>query len=258
MKSIINYINEKLKINSQDIDLGYKYFPKDQYELRELISDHILAQAKETHTSVDLSDIDVSKITDMSKLFYKFDYLEKINVSGWDISNVETLESCFGEMKNLKEINGLDDWDLSKVKNINAMFYKCKSLTKLDLSGWDTKSVTSMDAVFSYCENLKEIIYSGVCADLCVMDFARTYARYLDEINKDVKLFVVKSTIDTFDAPNHNRYEWNENVHIFTNEIGIYEYEDIDIYGYGFNDFYLRENKIKNLKNFQNPIDKSF
>ena len=57
-------------------------------------------------------------------------------------------------------------------------------------------------------KNLKEIIYSGVCADLCVMDFARTNARYLDQINKRAKLFVVKSTIDTFDAPGHNREEW--------------------------------------------------
>ena len=55
---------------------------------------------------------------------------------------------------------------------------------------------------------LKEVIFEGVCADLCVMDFARTYARYLDEINKDVKLFVVKNTIDTFDALGHNREEW--------------------------------------------------
>lgn len=55
---------------------------------------------------------------------------------------------------------------------------------------------------------LKEVIFEGVCADLCVMDFARTYARYLDEINKRTKLFVVKNAIDTFDAPNHNREEW--------------------------------------------------
>lgn len=57
-------------------------------------------------------------------------------------------------------------------------------------------------------KNLREIIYSGVCADLCVMDFARTNARYLDQINKKVKLFVVKSTIDTFDAPGHKKDEW--------------------------------------------------
>ncbi len=58
--------------------------------------------------------------------------------------------------------------------------------------------------------NLKEVVFEGVCADLCVMDFARTYARYLDEINKEAKLFVVKNAIDTFDAPEHNKDEWIE------------------------------------------------
>lgn len=57
-------------------------------------------------------------------------------------------------------------------------------------------------------KNLKEVIYNGVCADLCVMDFARTNARFLDQINKEAKLFAVKSTIDTFDAPGHDREEW--------------------------------------------------
>lgn len=57
-------------------------------------------------------------------------------------------------------------------------------------------------------KGLKEIVIEGVCADLCVMDFARTNARFLDEINKDAKIFVVKNAIDTFDAPDHNRIEW--------------------------------------------------
>lgn len=56
--------------------------------------------------------------------------------------------------------------------------------------------------------NLKEIIIVGVCADLCVMDFARTLSRYLDQLNLDVNIHVIESAIDTFDAPGHNRDEW--------------------------------------------------
>lgn len=59
-------------------------------------------------------------------------------------------------------------------------------------------------------KNLKSIIYSGVVIDLCVGEFAVTNSRFLDQINKEVKLFLVKSTTDTFDAPNHNREEWTE------------------------------------------------
>lgn len=77
-------------------------------------------------------------------------------------------------------------------------------------------------------KNLKEIVYSGVCADLCVMDFARTNARFLDQINKDVKLFVVKSTIDTFDAPNHNREEWLDIACKVMNQAGIEVVENVE------------------------------
>lgn len=56
--------------------------------------------------------------------------------------------------------------------------------------------------------SLNEIVIGGVCADLCVMDFARTFSRYLDEINKRAKIFVVENTIDTYDSIDHNREEW--------------------------------------------------
>ena len=77
-------------------------------------------------------------------------------------------------------------------------------------------------------KNLKEIIYSGVCADLCVMDFARTNARFLDQINKKVKLFVVKSTIDTFDAPGHNREEWLNIAYKVMEQAGIEIVENVE------------------------------
>ena len=77
-------------------------------------------------------------------------------------------------------------------------------------------------------KNLKEIIYNGVCADLCVMDFARTNARFLDQINKKVKLFVVKSTIDTFDAPGHNKEEWIDIACKVMAQAGIEVVENVD------------------------------
>ena len=57
-------------------------------------------------------------------------------------------------------------------------------------------------------DNLNEIVIGGVCADLCVMDFARTFSRYLDEINRRAKIFVVENTIDNYDSLDHNREEW--------------------------------------------------
>ena len=67
---------------------------------------------------------------------------------------------------------------------------------------------------------LKEIIVAGVCTDLCVFDFTRTYLRYLDEINKPVKLFVVRNATDTFDAEGHDRNEWTEMAYKFMEQAG--------------------------------------
>ena len=77
-------------------------------------------------------------------------------------------------------------------------------------------------------KNLKEIIIEGVCADLCVMDFTRTQARFLDEINKEAKIFVVKNAIDTYDAPDHNREKWLNITYDVLKQAGIILVDDIE------------------------------
>lgn len=57
-------------------------------------------------------------------------------------------------------------------------------------------------------ENLAMVVFNGVCEDLCVEDAARTFARLMDELNREVAIYVVANTVDTFDAPYHNRNEW--------------------------------------------------
>lgn len=52
--------------------------------------------------------------------------------------------------------------------------------------------------------DLKEIVITGVCTDLCVLDFAKSLARFMDEINRQVHIFVVASAISTFTAPGHD------------------------------------------------------
>lgn len=82
-------------------------------------------------------------------------------------------------------------------------------------------------------KKLREIIIGGVCADLCVMDFALTLLRYLDEINKDTLVFVVKSMIDTFDSPEHNREEWLNIAYKVLKQAGaiiVNDYEELKSY----------------------------
>ncbi len=68
--------------------------------------------------------------------------------------------------KNLIEVRILDEifpkstsgWDTSNVTSMEDMFYHCVSLTSLDISGWNTSNVTNMNDMFSDCSSLNEIL----------------------------------------------------------------------------------------------------
>ena len=79
-------------------------------------------------------------------------------------------------------------------------------------------------------KNLKYIAIGGVCADLCVMDFTLTLLRYLDELNMNTNVIVIKSMIDTYDAPNHDREEWITIAYKVLTQAGAIIVENVEEY----------------------------
>ena len=82
MKSLKHYIQEKLIIKKNKGSNNYKYFPKSKEELQDIILKHM----KEEGNEVDLNDIDVSNITDMSYLFSRNKKFNQ-DISNWNISD---------------------------------------------------------------------------------------------------------------------------------------------------------------------------
>lgn len=80
----------------------------------------------------------------------------------------------------------------------------------------------------------------------------RTTIEYINNLFKtipDTKIFISPGNHDPFLKNSYyNNFEWSDNVYIFNSEIGIYEFDDIDIYGFGFNDFYCSNFNIKEIK----------
>ena len=79
---------------------------------------------------------------------------------------------------------------------------------------------------------------------------------YINNLFKEIentKIFISPGNHDPFLKKSYySTFKWNENVHIFGHEIEKIEDENIDIYGYGFNDFYCSKVDIENLK-IENP-----
>ena len=110
----------------------------------------------EALTSVDLSELDTSSVTDMSDMFSNCGSLTSLNLTGIDTSSVTYMRWMFVDCSSLTSIN-LSDFNTSLVTDMSLMFYGCSSLTSLDLSNFNTSSAENMDEMFWNCSNLQSV-----------------------------------------------------------------------------------------------------
>ncbi len=114
-----------------------------------------------------------------------------INVSDWDVSNIEDMAGMFKNISNVESLD-LSNWDTSNLKKMNSMFNETKSLKKIDLSSFDTSNVNDMEFLFSGNESLEEINVSNFNLSKV------TSLRYMFYINSSLK----KITFDNWDTSN--------------------------------------------------------
>ncbi|WP_405332568.1 BspA family leucine-rich repeat surface protein [Fibrobacter sp.] len=106
-------------------------------QLKTLVKKQIKAEGP----NCDLNFIDVSQITDMSRLFTDSEF--NGDISQWDVSNVTTMNSMFCRSK----FNGdISQWNVSKVTDMITMF--TETPFNGDISKWDVSNVTSMNGMF--------------------------------------------------------------------------------------------------------------
>ena len=96
-----------------------------------------------------ISNWNVSNITDMSYIFYESKFNE--DISEWDVSNVIYMSNMFRE----GEFNGdISNWNVSNVIDMNYMFINSKF--NGDISNWDVSNVIDMSNIFYDCTILEE------------------------------------------------------------------------------------------------------
>ncbi len=97
---------------------------------------------------------------DSSNMFYYFFWLQELDLSSWDTSNVTNMRYMFYGCSSLTSLD-VSNFDTSKVTDMESMFYNCNKLTSLDVSNWDTSNVTNMGSMFSLCSRLTSLDVSN-------------------------------------------------------------------------------------------------
>lgn len=152
-----------------------------------------------------------NKCTSLTDTFMDCKKLQRIDVSNWNVSNVNSLYKTFYGCSLLSEIKGIENLNVSNVTDANGLFYNCNSLKELDLSNWNANKITDTTEMFYNCNELQNIDLSGWNANIKWMRgmFERCYTlKNLNMSNIDVSnvkdfeyLFLECTDLTNFQAP---------------------------------------------------------
>ena len=107
-----------------------------------------------------LTNLNTSKVTTMSGMFFGCSNLTSLDLSNFNAENVKNMSFMFFGCQNLTSLN-LSNFNTENVQNMSLMFHNCQNLTSLDLSNFKTEKVQDMNAMFEYCHNLTSLNLSN-------------------------------------------------------------------------------------------------
>ena len=209
---------------------------------------------------VDLNFIDVSDVTNMSRLFEKSVFTG--DISHWDVSNVTDMSYMFDH----SSFNGdVCHWDVSNATNMSHMF--ARSSFNGDISHWNVSDVTDMSYMFDQSSfngdvshwnvsNVTDMSYmfnrSSFNSDVCHWDVSNvTNMSYMfanSSFNGDISYWKVSNVIDMSHMFDHSS---------FNGDISHWDVSNVTDMSYMFYGWLKEHNPFdRNLSSWNISIDK--
>ncbi|EMW5404061.1 BspA family leucine-rich repeat surface protein, partial [Enterococcus faecalis] len=124
-------------------------------------SENLFANMTDCSSIEGLENLNTSNAINMSNMFFNCTSLISIDTSNFDTSKVTNMSGMFETsiMPGLSSLRFLDvsNLDTSNVTDMSKMFLDCNSLTYLNLSNFDTSKVTNMSSMFYGCNSLNKL-----------------------------------------------------------------------------------------------------
>ena len=84
--------------------------------------------------------------------------LTDVDVSNWDLTQVQECSYLFSGCRSLTTIKGgFSTSSFQNTTTMSAMFFDCSALTNVDVSKWDVKNVADFSSMFRECSALQSI-----------------------------------------------------------------------------------------------------
>lgn len=119
-----------------------------------------------TELDDELSNLNTSNMTSMTRMFYRCTKLPKLYLSNFNTSNVVSLYSMFYYCESLHTLD-LSSFDTSNVTTLEDTFNYCRSLCSLNVSSFNTSKVKSFASTFSGCEQLETLNIANFNFEAC-------------------------------------------------------------------------------------------
>ena len=103
-----------------------------------------------------ISNWDVSNVTDMAGLFYNLNSFNE-PLTSWNVSNVTDMTQMFSRATSFNQ--PLNSWNTSKVIKMRSLFSNAESFNQ-PLNSWDTSNVINMNGMFSAAYNFNQSLDS--------------------------------------------------------------------------------------------------
>ncbi len=112
---------------------------------------------------------------DCSSLFSGSAKVKEVNLSGFDLKYVTTMNGMFSGNGNVTDVVSLGDGTSANLTDVGAMFMNCANLQSADISSLKSDSISNVKEMFSGCKELTGITFDAGFDTKAAKDFSKMF-----------------------------------------------------------------------------------
>ena len=148
-------------------------------------------------TATDRPDFSQLQSGGLARSFESCSFMDSLNVSNWDMSNVDSLRGMFNGCKAL-QILDVSNWDVSNITDMTNAFLNTNNIN-LDVTNWTTTSLSTCSRILQLSTLFDRDLSGWDISNVTDFTFFMLTTNGLSTVNYDATLISWASQ-----APNNN------------------------------------------------------